>query len=148
MSLVAFQKLLAALVADPAFCKRLKNEPELMAGYELTARERERITDIIHQRGMVINGLLYNLNRYVPLKEFMPRTCKLLGEQIYVQARLFWDGFIKTNFQFEEEVMKFGAFLLERIDRGGLDIPRLRDVVSEEMELNVARFGLSGNVSF
>lgn len=142
MSLVAFQKLFAAVIADPAFCKRLKTEPELLAGYELTERERARIIDIIHQQGMTINGMLYNLNRYTPLKEFMPRSCRLLGEQIYVYARRFWDGYIKTTFQFQDEVMKFGAFLLDVIDRGEIDIPGLRDVVQEEIEANRGRFGL------
>lgn len=142
MSLIAFQKLFAAVIADPAFCKRLKSEPELLTAYELTDRERSRILDIIHQRGMTINGMLYNLNRYTPLKEFMPQSCRLLGEQIYVYARRFWDGYIKTPFQFQDEVMRFGTFLLDVIDRGEIDIPGLRETVQEEIDGNVARFGL------
>ncbi|XZF14462.1 hypothetical protein ACTHGU_21980 [Chitinophagaceae bacterium MMS25-I14] len=146
MSLVAFQQLFAGMVADPVLCRKIKYDPSVLnTEYDLTEQERERISHIVQQKGMGINCMLYQINRFTPLFDLMPYSCKMMGKEVHAYTREFWDGYIKTNFQFRDEVLLFSEFLLSKMDRGEIGIPYLRDVVHFEITYNFIRFGLFHN---
>ncbi|RQO31969.1 hypothetical protein DBR32_03970 [Taibaiella sp. KBW10] len=142
MPLVDFQQAFADLVADPALCRAIKKTPELMnERYALTDIEQERLLDILNQRGMVTNCMLYQINRFTPLFDLMPYSCKMLSKEIKQHTRAFWDDYIKTNFQFRDEVLLFASFLLQKVKEGKLDhLPHLHDVLNFEMTYNSIRF--------
>lgn len=142
MPLVAFQQAFADLVADPALCRAIKQTPGLLnERYALTELEQERLIDIINQRGMVTNCMLYQINRFTPLFDLMPYSCKMLSKEIKQHTRAFWDSYVKTNFQFRDEVLLFADFLLKKAETGAFDhLPYLLDVIRFEITFNSIRF--------
>ena len=136
-----FQKALCDLVASPDLCILLREAPdEVLARYELTARDRRRLVDVVQQRGMVVNCSLYRANRLSPIYNLMPHTCFLLGNALMDEATEFWKDFEETRLQFDEEVEKFGEFLRQRIELGLLQDPFLAEVLEYELALNELRF--------
>lgn len=144
MSLIGFQKLFAHMVADPELCRRIKNNPDALAdnGYDLTDKEKARILHLVGQKGMGTNCMLYQLNRFTPLMEHMPYTCRVLNPVIRQYTRAFWDSHLKTNFQFRDEVLLFARFILGQIQRGDIAIPYLEDIINFEIAWNHIRFNV------
>lgn len=144
MSLIGFQKLFAHMVADPELCRRIKNNPDVLADkeYDLNDKEKARILHLVRQKGMGTNCMLYQINRFTPLMEHMPYTCRVLNPTIRQYTRAFWDSHLKTNFQFRDEVLLFARFILGQIQRGNITIPYLEDIVNFEMACNHIRFNV------
>lgn len=142
MSLIGFQKLFAHMVADPDLSRRIKNDPHTSwpAEYDLTEKEKERILHLARQRGMGTNCMLYQINRFTPLLEYMPYTCKVLHDSVRQYAREYWNGYIKTNLQFRDEALSFARFMLQKIRDGHVSIPHLQDIVNLEITLNHIQF--------
>lgn len=140
--MTGFQKLFAHMVADPDLCRRIKNEPGTLSqvAYDLTEKEKERIVHMAHQRGMGTNCMLYQINRFTPLLEYMPYTCKVLHDSVRQYAREYWDGYLKTNLQFRDEALLFARFMLQKIQNGDVSIPYLEDIVKLEITLNHIQF--------
>ena len=129
------------LVASPDLCMVLRESPdEVLARYELTARDRRRLVDVVQQRGMAVNCSLYRANRLSPIYNLMPHTCFLLGNGLMDEAIEFWKDFEETRLQFNEEVQKFGDFLRKRIELGLLQDPVIPEVLEYELALNEFRF--------
>jgi hypothetical protein len=146
MSLVAFQELFASLIADPALCKKIIANPSLLeTDYDLTEREIKRINSFFKQKGMGVNCMLYQINRYTPVFDLMPYTAKVLHKNCKVYARQFWDGYIKTNFQFRDEVLLFGAYMQNRLKNEPETVPYLQDIVNFEITYNRIRYSLYDN---
>jgi hypothetical protein len=141
MSMQGFQKALCDLVASPDLCILLRESPEeVLARYELTARDRRRLVDVVQQRGMAVNCSLYRANRLSPIYNLMPHTCFLLGDALMDEATEFWKDFEETRIQFNEEVEKFGDFLRRRIELGLLQGTVLAEVLEYELALNELRY--------
>lgn len=128
---------MADLVASPGMCLQARQDPaSALRAYELTARERDRLADIVWQRGMSTNCSLYRANRITPLYTHMMLTCTLLGERLMREVERFWEHCSESDLQFESEVKRFAAFLRGRIDAGELDRPSLGSVVDFELAIN------------
>jgi hypothetical protein len=93
MSVASFQQALCDLIASPVLCKALRAAPDdVMAGYELSPRERTRLVEAVWQRGMSTNCSLYRSNRVTPLYTMLNATCRSLGDQFAPLLDAFWSS--------------------------------------------------------
>lgn len=137
------------LVASADLCNALLGEPEsVLDRYDLTPRERRRLTSVVSQRGMAVNCSLYRANRITPLYNYMPYTCFLLGDELMPVMLAFWDRHKDAQLQFRREIETFGEFLKEHVgtraqdsDAGLGDVEGpLLDAVEFELAVNSLRF--------
>jgi len=125
VSLLVFQQVLGALVADRAFCAAVRKNPTLaLVGHDLSAREIRRLAAMANAHGMAASGTLYRLNRYTPLRRCLPRTLAALGTILPGLLDEFWRAYPETRLQFEEEVQRFTTFVGAQIAAGTV-IPQL-----------------------
>lgn len=140
MSVTSFQQALCDLIASPRLCRALRAAPdEVLANYELSARERARLCDVVWQRGMSTNCSLYRANRVTPLYMLLTYTCRSLGDQFRSLLDEFWDGKIYRDGQFSSEVERFAAFLRKRIADGIVSSPFTAELLEFELKLNALR---------
>lgn len=136
-----FQKAMCDLVASPDLCMLLVESPQQVLGrYDLSDRDRRRLIQVVQQPGMFVNCSLYRANRLSPLYNLLPRTCFLLGDALLDEATEFWKDFDESRLQYDEEVERFGDFLLRRIQTGFLQNPMLAEVLEYELALNEFRY--------
>ncbi|MGD0151926.1 MAG: hypothetical protein ABSB77_25390 [Xanthobacteraceae bacterium] len=140
MSVTSFQQALCDLIASPRLCRALRAAPdEVLANYELSARERARLCDVVWQRGMSTNCSLYRANRVTPLYMLLTYTCRSLGDQFRSLLDEFWDAKIYRDGQFSSEVERFAAFLRKRIADGIVSSPFTAELLEFELKLNALR---------
>ncbi len=140
MSLGDFQRAFADLIASPALCLRVRDDPDAaLAGYDLTSRERRRLGDVVWQRGMSVNCTLYRVNRITPLFTLLPMTCCLLGDDLVALSEEFW-RIDQTDLQFSLEVERFGEFVTTKVKNGQCSDPYLEEVIGYELAANSVRF--------
>jgi len=137
MSLAGFQRALVDLIASPHLCRSLRISEEdstrVLDRYDLTARERRRLTGIVGQRGMAANCAFHRANRLGPLRAFLPRTCALLGAGLRAELDAYWERHPARDLQFKREVETFAGFLLERSAAGEVAIPALPEILAAEL---------------
>jgi len=93
MSVASFQQALCDLIASPRLCLALRANPQdTLAGYQLSARERTRLMEVVWQRGMSTNCTLYRSNRVTPIYTLLNFTCRALGDQLAAVLDEFWDA--------------------------------------------------------
>jgi len=137
MSLGAFQRVMADLVASPSLCLYVREDATgALRAYDLTEREHDRVTKIVWQRGMSTNCSLYRANRITPLYTHLALTCTLLGERMMDEVECFWRVCDESDLQFAPEIKRFGDFLRGRIRAGEIDCPCLESVVNFELAVN------------
>jgi hypothetical protein len=137
MSVASFQQALCDLIASPRLCLALRAAPdEVLANYELSARERARLCDVVWQRGMSTNCSLYRANRVTPLYMLLTYTCRSLGNQFRSLLDEFWDAKIYRDGQFPSEAERFAAFLRKRIADGVVSSPFTAELLEFELKLN------------
>ena len=125
MSLLVFQQVLGALVADRGFCTAVRENATLMlAGHGLSAREIRRLAAMADAPGMAASGTLYRLNRFTPLRRCLPRTLAAMGTILPGLLDGFWHTYPETRLQFDEEVQRFTTFVGAQIAAGTV-IPQL-----------------------
>jgi hypothetical protein len=141
MSVASFQQALCDLIASPRLCRALRAAPEeVLANYELSARERARLCGAVWQRGMSTNCSLYRANRVTPLYMLLTYTCRSLGDQLRSLLDEFWDAKIYRDGQFPSEVERFAAFLRKRIADGIVSSPFTAELLEYELKLNALNF--------
>lgn len=141
MSVASFQQALCDLIASPRLCRALRAAPEeVLANYELSARERARLCEVVWQRGMSTNCSLYRANRVTPLYMLLTYTCRSLGDQLRSLLDEFWDAKIYRDGQFSSEVEQFAAFLRKRIAAGIVSNPFTAELLEFELKLNALKF--------
>lgn len=137
MSATDFQLALSRLIAAPQLCEQtLVDEAPFFAGFDLTDREQKRLHAVLRQKGMSTCCSLYRMNRITPLYTQLSNTCTLLGEELVPLVEAFWQQLPDTTLQFKDEVLAFGQFLMDRIARGVLQVPYLKEVLQLEMAIN------------
>ncbi len=142
MSIAAFQRALCDLIASPPLCLALRAAPgPVLAGYELTARERKRLTEVVWQRGMSTNCTLYRSNRITPIYTLLNYTCLSLGDQFGPLMDRFWDAREYRDGQFHSEVERFGTFLRRQIANGAVASPFAGELLDFELARNELEFG-------
>jgi hypothetical protein len=142
MSLSSFQHALCDLIASPRLCLALRADAEaVLAGYELTARERKRLMEVVWQHGMSTNCTLYRSNRITPIYTLLNYTCLSLGDQFRSLIDQFWGAKEYQDGQFQSEVERFGAFLRERVADGAVLSPFTGELLEFELAMNALEFG-------
>jgi hypothetical protein len=140
MSVASFQQALCDLIASPPLCRALRAGDEgVLANYELSARERTRLCDVVRQRGMSTNCSLYRANRVTPLYMILTYTLRSLGDQLRSLLDEFWDAKIYQDGQFSSEVERFAVFLRKRIAEGIVSSPFSAELLEFELELNALK---------
>lgn len=134
MSLVAFQRAICDMAASPAMCRRVLDEgAAVLAGYDLTPVEVQRLLSAAEQKGMRMNCMLYRNGRLSPLVSQLPGTFHVLGYQLREVAEAFWVENPRVPRGVPGEMRRFAAFLRRRIAQGGLP-ELLPEVLEYEME--------------
>jgi hypothetical protein len=142
MSIAAFQRALCDLIASPELCLALRANPEpTLASYELSVRERERLTAVVRQRGMSTNCTLYRSNRITPIYTLLPFTCRSLGAQFGGLIEQYWAGENYKDGQFKSEVERFGDFLRRRIAARSVASVFTREILAFELARHALEFG-------
>lgn len=141
MGIASFQQALCDLVASPRLCRALRAAPEeVLANYQLSAREQTRLREVVWQRGMSTNCSLYRSNRVTPLYTLLNYTCRALREQLRPLLDEFWDAKTYRDGQFPSEVERFAAFLRQRIADGIVSSPFAGELLQFELALNALNF--------
>lgn len=141
MSLTSFQHALCDLIASPRLCLALRADPDsTLARYELSARERKRLTTVVWQRGMSTNCTLYRSNRITPIYTLLNYTCIALGSEFGFLIDQFWEVEDYRDGQFKSEVERFGIFLCQRIAAGFIVSPFVGELLDFELARNELEF--------
>jgi hypothetical protein len=134
MSLVAFHRAICDMAASPAMCRRVLDEGAgVLAGYDLTPVEVQRLLSAAEQKGMRMNCMLYRNGRLSPLVSQLPGTFHVLGYHLREVAEAFWVKNPKVPRGVPGEMRRFAAFLRRRMAQGGLP-ELLPEVLEYEME--------------
>jgi hypothetical protein len=142
VTVASFQRALCDLIASPALCLAVRADPEVtLAGYELSAQERRRLTEVVWQRGMSTNCTLYRSNRVTPIYTMLNHTCRALGGEFASLIDQFWNAQEYRDRQFHGEVERFGAFLRRQIAAGAVSSPFAGELLDFELATNALAFG-------
>jgi len=122
--LAHFQQALADLVASPDRCRALRAATDpmpLLAEYDLTPREIDRLVTMVRHQGMATNCTIYRSNRLTPLVINLPDTCRALGAELRPVVDRFWAECPTEYFvHFLIESARFADFLDESLADPGL----------------------------
>jgi hypothetical protein len=137
MSARDFQLAFARLIASPETCyKAISAEQQFFAGFELTEKEKKRLHSVVRQRGISACCSLYRMNRVTPVYSQLSNSCALLGDDLIPLVEEFWRHLSAPSLQFREEVLGFGHFLMDRIVKGWVCVPYLKEVLQLEIAMN------------
>ena len=140
MTLLAYQQALCDLIASPRLCLEARADPvAALSSYELTPRERRRLSAVVHQRGMSTSCTLHRVNRITPIYSYLSLTCFLLGDRLIDEMEVFWSEGKPSDLQFGPESERFGHFLVRRIHIGALRDPYLEEILEFELAVNRLR---------
>ena len=147
MSVASFQHALCDLIASPGLCLALLTDPDAtLASYDLSPRERTRLTEVVWQRGMSTNCSLYRMNRITPIYTLLNHTYLALGDQFGALIEQFWGAKAYQDGQFQSEIERFGAFLRQQIAEGKVASPFAGELLAFELAKNVLEFSPRKNV--
>ena len=145
MSIAEFQRAFADLIAFPDRCVALREgDAGVLAGYDMTRRERKRLETMVHDEAMSVNCSLYRVNRLIPVYSVLPHSCRLLGNRLMVELDAFWAASRHATLQYRWESWRFGLWLEERIAARRLPGGPVEDAVRLEMALFDAQAAASG----
>lgn len=136
MSIAEFQRAFADLIASPERCVGLRDgAAEALAEYDLTPRERQRLTVMARDEAMSINCSLYRVNRLIPVYSVLPHSCRLLAGRLMNELDAFWAASRHATLQYRWESWRFGLWLQERIAAGLLPDGPVEDAVRLELAI-------------
>ena len=140
MSLLAFQQALCELIASPVLCIAVRSNPRVLEQYELTQRERDRLADVVSQRGMSTNCTLYRSNRITPIYTLLHYTCLVLGDQLQKVLDSYWSSDTLRDLEFKQETRRFASFLKKLIQQRVIKDDIVEEVLDLELAVNELRF--------
>lgn len=136
MSIAEFQRAFADLIASPERCVALRDGAEdVLAGYDMTPRERKRLAAMVQDEAMSVNCSLYRVNRLIPVYSVLPHSCRLLGDRLMDELDAFWAASRHATLQYRWESWRFGLWLEERIAARRLPGGPVEDAVRLEMAM-------------
>jgi hypothetical protein len=134
MSLQSFQQALSELVRSVELRAAAREDPgRAFAAFDLTPREHRRLTAIAADARLATGTVIHRSFRLSMLANALPRTCKILGPQLKRVVHEYWKRNLPVNYYYQQEALRFGRFALTEIERGGLEIPHLREVLELEL---------------
>jgi hypothetical protein len=141
MTLPAFQQALCTLIGSPQLCLEVRaGGAEFLDQYELSPRERDRLRDLVWQRGMSTNCTLYRSNRVTPVYTLLHYTCMALGERLKDNLEQYWAHAALRDLEFKHEIHRFAHFLKARIATSAIVDPFLEEILNFELAVNELRF--------
>jgi hypothetical protein len=141
MTLPAFQRALCELIGSPDLCLAVRADASgFLSRYDLSPRERDRLLDIVWQRGMSTNCTLYRSNRVTPIYTLLHYTCMVLGDGLKSTLEAYWRASDLRDLEFKHEIHRFARFLRERIERGAIADLFVEEVLEFELAVNELRF--------
>ena len=141
MTLPAFQQALCELIGSPELCLAVRGDArEFLARHDLSPRERDRLIDIVWQRGMSTNCTLYRSNRVTPIYTLLHYTCAVLGSSLKDTLDAYWAATDLRDLEFKNEIHRFARFMRARIETGIIGDPLLEEVLDFEMAVNELRY--------
>lgn len=136
MSIAEFQRAFADLVAHPEQVLGVRaGDDAVLADYDLSPRERERLEILANDAGMSVNCSLYRVNRLIPVYSVLPHTCRLLGDRLMGELDGFWAASRHATLQYRWESWRFGLWLQERIAGGHLPGGPVEDAIRLELAM-------------
>lgn len=134
MSLQAFQHAVVELTLAPDMADRLcGGDTGVLASYDLTPRERERLIAVAGQRGMAVHRTLARGNRLEVIFGAFPMTCILLRPLLRGLVDELWAAHRPSHYQLAEEADVFVALVERKIADGSLTIAYLPEVFGYEL---------------
>ena len=141
MTLAAFQRALCDLIRSPDACLDLRaGAPGILTDYDLSPRERDRLLDIVWQRGMSTNCTLYRSNRVTPIYTLLHYTCVVLGDRLKDTLDAYWAASDLHDLEFKHEIHRFSRFVRKQIEASAIVDPFIEEVLEFELALNDLRF--------
>ena len=132
--LIEFQQAFADLVASPALCREVRDNPALLAErYRLDEREHAQLVGVVGHRGMECTCMLYRANRLAPLVLNLPQVCRALGDGLKAVLDDYWVAYPKTNVHFIVESHRFCEFLRQELCNGRVVPEAVEAALSVEM---------------
>jgi hypothetical protein len=136
MSIAEFQRAFADLIAFPERCVALRGgATDVLAGYDMSARERKRLETMVHHDAMSVNCSLYRASRLIPIYSVLPHSCRLLGDRLMRELDAFWAASRHATVQYRWESWRFGLWLEERIAARRLPGGPIEDALRLEMAM-------------
>jgi hypothetical protein len=136
MSIAEFQRAFADLIASPDRCVALREgTTDVLAGYDMTLREKRRLETMVHHEAMSVNCSLYRVNRLIPVYSVLPHSCRLLGDRLMDELDAFWAASRHATLQYRWESWRFGLWLEERIATRRLPGGPVEDAIRLEMAM-------------
>ena len=136
MSLAEFQRAFADLISTPQRSVMLRDkEGDVLAGYDITPRERQRLKVMVRHEAMSVNCSLYRVNRLIPVYSVLPHTCRLLGNRLLKELDAFWAASRHATLQYRWEARRFGDWLRQRISTGLLPGGPVEDAIQLELAI-------------
>ncbi len=134
MSLRAFQQALVDLTLAPRKARTLRQgDIGVLANFDLTARERERLLAVVRQPGMPVNCSLSRGNRFEVIAETFPMTCVLLEPVLRQLLDELWAEWRPANYQLTGEEAAFATLLARKRAEGELPIEYLDEIFAYEL---------------
>jgi hypothetical protein len=134
MSLSGFQRAAVDLTLAPESFRALRrSEFALLDRYDLSERERHRLTEISRQPGMAMNCSLARGNRLELIVGAFPKTCTLLKPLLPRLLDELWDQHKPDNYQLFGEEDAFAAFIAQKISQGELAVDYLCEIFTYEL---------------
>jgi hypothetical protein len=139
MTLRAFQTALADLVASPERCLAARDDPgQVLAAYDLDARERARLANVVWQRGMSANCTVYRATRLIAIATLLPLTCELLGPRLTEELDDYWQAAGRLDIHFDVELYTFAEHFRRRLRDRKIALPWDSDAIEDVLNLEVA----------
>jgi len=134
LSMQAFQQAVVDLTLSPGKATALRQgDGSVLAGYDLTLRERERLSDIVRQPGISVSCSLSRGNRLEVIAGAFPMTCILLDPVLRELLDELWADNRPTNYQLAGEETAFASLLREKMERGEFEIEYLPEILGYEL---------------
>jgi hypothetical protein len=134
MSLQGFQRVLVDLTLTPSMAPILRQrDVSMLAGYDLTEREWERVFDVAQQPGLSVHCTLARGNRIEVIVDAFPMTCVLLKPVLRALVDELWQVHKPTNYQLGGEQSAFVEFVAQKVAAGELNIAYLPEILAYEM---------------
>jgi hypothetical protein len=122
------------LTLTPKSCRAIgRGVSAVINQYELTERERGRLSEIARQPGMAMNCALARGNRLELIVGSFPKTCTLLKPLLPRLLDELWEQRKPDNYQLFGEEDAFAAFIAEKISRNELAVEYLSEIFVYEL---------------
>jgi hypothetical protein len=135
MSLVAFQQALSELVMSPEFCTAVRTDPQqALSAFDLTPLEHQRLISVATQPGLEIGTAIHRSFRMSMLVNTLPKTCMVLKLQNLTGIiHEYWRSQLPRNLYYVQEAVRFGEYMLARLELGKLQDEFLEEVLRFEL---------------